>query len=162
MDRHVSQRCTNPALLVGPDVPAPGPPARPTTPRSGTHDNESDWTRRDWTRHRDRRRRPQIESVDLRAAGDAQRTVGGKRCGMVHTVRGKKAFVAPRELGISEIRSVVSDFAASARRARAAGAGCPTFVVAPTVINVTVAGRNRFIVRAVSWFEVQKRRKESQ
>ena len=26
----------------------------------------------------------------------------------------------------------------------------PTFVVAPTVINVTVAGRNRFIVRAVS------------
>jgi hypothetical protein len=71
---------------------------------------------------------------------------------MVHTVRGKKAFVVPRELSISEIRSVVSDFAASDRRARAAGpAGpdYPTFVIAPTVINVTVAGRNRFMVRAV-------------
>jgi hypothetical protein len=83
---------------------------------------------------------------------------------MVHTVRGKKAFVVPRELSISEIRSVVSDFAASDRRARAAGAAgpdYPTFVIAPTVINVTVAGRNRFIVRAVSWFEVQKRRKDT-
>ena len=161
MDRHGSQRCTNPALLVGPDVPAPGPPARPTTPREGTHHNESDWTTRDWTRHRDRRRRRQIESVDLRAASDAQRTVGGKPCGMVHTVRGKKALVVPRELSISEIRSVVSDFAASDRRARAAGADYPTFIAAPTVINVTVTGRNRFIVRAVSWFEVQKRRKDT-
>jgi len=161
MDRHGSQRCTNPALLVGPDVPAPGPPARPTTPREGTHHNESDWTTRDWTRHRDRRRRRQIESVDLGAAVDAQRTVGGKPCGMVHTVRGKKALVVPRELSISEIRSVVSDFAASDRRARAAGADYPTFIAAPTVINVTVTGRNRFIVRAVSWFEVQKRRKDT-
>jgi hypothetical protein len=86
-----------------------------------------------------------------------------KPCGMVHIARGKKAFVVPRELSVSEIRSVVSDFAASARRARAAGADAdyPTFVVAPTVINVTVAGRNRFIVRAVSWFEVQKRRKDT-
>jgi hypothetical protein len=77
---------------------------------------------------------------------------------MVHTVRGKKALVVPRELSISEIRSVVSDFAASDRRARA---DYPTFIVAPTVINVTVTGRNRFIVRAVSWFEVQKRRKDT-
>jgi hypothetical protein len=29
------------------------------------------------------------------------------------------------------------------------------------VINVTVAGRNRFIVRAVFWFEVHKRRKDT-
>jgi hypothetical protein len=36
-----------------------------------------------------------------------------------------------------------------------------TFAVAPTVINVTVEGRNRFIVRAVFWFEVQKRRKDT-
>jgi NADH:flavin oxidoreductase / NADH oxidase family len=80
---------------------------------------------------------------------------------MVHTARGKKAFVVPRELSVSEIHSVVSDFASSARRARAAGADTdyPTFIVAPTVINVTVTGRNRFIVRAVYWFEVQKRRK---
>jgi hypothetical protein len=161
MDRHGGQMCTNPALLVGPDVPAPGPPARPTTPREGTHDNESNWTTRDWTRHQDRRRRRQIESPDLRAAGDAQRTVGGKACGMVHTARRKKAFVVPRELSISEIRSLVSDFAASDRRARAAGADYPTFVIAPTVINVIVTGRNRFIVRAVSWFEVQKRRKDT-
>jgi hypothetical protein len=73
----------------------------------------------------------------------------------------KKAFVGPRELSISEIRSVVSDFAASDRRARAAGADYPTFVIAPTVINVIVTRRNRFIVRAVSWFEVQKRRKDT-
>jgi hypothetical protein len=65
------------------------------------------------------------------------------------SLRGKKAFVVPRELSISEIRSVASDFAASDRRARAAGPDYPTFVIAPTVINVTVAGRNRFIVRAV-------------
>jgi hypothetical protein len=83
-----------------------------------------------------------------------------KPCGMVHTARGKKAFVVPRELGVSEICSVVSDFAASARCARA-DADYPTFVVAPTVINVTVTGRNRFIVRAVSWYEVQKRRKDT-
>jgi N-ethylmaleimide reductase len=43
-------------------------------------------------------------------------------CGLVHTAAGKKAFVVPRELSVSEIRSVVSDFAASARRARVAGA----------------------------------------
>jgi hypothetical protein len=77
--------------------------------------------------------------------------------------QGKKAFVVPREVSVSEIRSVVSDFAASTRRARAAGADAdyPTFVVAPTVINVIVTGRNRFIVRAVSWYEVQKRRKDT-
>jgi SAM-dependent methyltransferase len=78
MDRHGGQRCTNPALLVGPDVPAPRPPARPTTPREGTHDSESDWPTRDWTRYRDRRRRRQIAFIDLRAAGGAGLTTTRK------------------------------------------------------------------------------------
>lgn len=42
--------------------------------------------------------------------------------GTVHTAAGKKACVVPHELTVGEIRSVISDFVASACRARAAGA----------------------------------------
>src|SRR5258708_316163 len=67
--RQSQPRCTNPALLLALDAPHQSPPPHPTTPREGTHDNESDGPTHDWTRHRNRRRRRQMAFIDRRAAG---------------------------------------------------------------------------------------------
>jgi N-ethylmaleimide reductase len=56
---------------------------------------------------------------------DGQRPVAPSEIrpsGTVHTATGKRLFVVPHELTPREIRSVISDFVCSARRARAAGA----------------------------------------